>query len=647
MGTMKSLSAADVKITDGFWRQQMDLMEDVVIPFQEDKLHDRDEDSTSEPSGAIRNFRIAAGLEAGEYHGMVFQDSDVAKWLEAVAYSLMDRPDDQLQSRADEVIDLIGQAQHPDGYLNTYFTIKEPNKRWTNLRRDHELYCAGHMLEAAVAYYEATGRRKLLDIMIRMVDHIDQMFGPEEHKRKGYPGHEEIELALFRLYNITNDPKHFGLAKYFLDQRGQEPHYYEIEAAERGETQSDYVGVNHSYSQAHLPVRQQNTAEGHSVRAMYLFSAMADLAAHDDAKMAAACRTLWDNVVNRRMYVTGGVGSIAHGEAFTVDYDLPSDLAYTETCAAIGLAFWARRMLNLELNGEYADVMERALYNGVISGISQDGRKFFYVNPLAVWPDAAEHRHDHRHVKTERQGWFGCACCPPNLARAVASIGHYMYASNDEQLAIHLYGSSKTQVEFAGTPVAVTQTTQYPWDGSITIAIDPTQAVQFQLLLRCPGWAQQVKLLVNGEEQELQTILQSGYLVLERTWAPGDQVQLMLGMEPHWIYADPQIRAASGRVALQRGPIVYCLEEVDNGSNLDALVVPAGVECSVQTDNQRFPMPIPIIQFNVLREQWPTDGSPYSSQAPQTVIEEATAVPYFLWNNRGRGELTVWLRQQR
>jgi len=384
--TVKPLQPSQVRIEDPLWSRVEHLVREVVIPYQYEALHDRI--PNVEPSYAIRNFRIAAGLEEGEFGGMVFQDSDVAKWLEAVGYSLMAHPDPELEWRADEVIDLVAMAQHPDGYLNTYFTVKEPGKRWTNLLDCHELYCAGHMIEAAVAYYLATGKRKLLEVVCKFVDHIDTVFGDGEGKLPGYDGHQEIELALVKLYGVTGDEKHLRLAKYFIDKRGTEPHFFLQEWERRGGI--SHWGkvkrpVNLEYHQAHKPVRDQDVAVGHAVRAVYMYTAMADLARLTrDESLLAACDKLWNNIVTRQMYITGGIGSTHHGEAFTFDYDLPNDTVYAETCASIGLIFFASRMLQLRARGEYADVMERALYNTVLAGMAQDGRHYFYVNPLEV-----------------------------------------------------------------------------------------------------------------------------------------------------------------------------------------------------------------------------------------------------------------------
>ena len=410
----------NVSIHDTFWSRYTQLVRDVVLPYQWEVLNDRVPDA--ELSHAVKNFRIAAGDEEGEFYGFVFQDTDIAKWLETVAYSLSISPDPELERTADEMIDLIARAQQPDGYLNTYYTIKAPELRWTNLREAHELYTAGHFIEAAVAYYEATGKRKLLDVLCRLADYIDATFGPEPEKLPGYPGHQEIELALIKLYHTTGESRYLRLSQYFLEERGKEPFYFDIEAEKRGQTTifREFRQFERNYAQAHVPVRQQTTAEGHSVRAVYMYSAMADVARETcDAELFEACKRLWHNITTRRMYITGGIGSTSIGEAFTFDHDLPNDTMYTETCASIGLMMFAQRMLLIEEDRRYADVMEQALYNNLLSGMSQDGTCYFYVNPLEVWPEASEKSPIKKHVKTVRQKWYACACCPAQFSPAI------------------------------------------------------------------------------------------------------------------------------------------------------------------------------------------------------------------------------------
>ncbi|NLA59196.1 MAG: glycoside hydrolase family 127 protein [Firmicutes bacterium] len=643
----KPIPLQSVKLQDRIWQSRFQLVRDEVIPYQWDALNDRIPGVP--PSHAIRNFRIAAGESEGEFKGFVFQDSDLAKWLEAVAYVLAVEPNPELEKTADEVIDLIANAQQPDGYLNTYFTIAEPDKRWTNLRDWHELYCAGHMMEAAVAYYEATGKRKLLEVMCRFADYIAETFGPEPRKLQGYPGHPEIELALVRLYHGTGGEKYLKLSKYFVDQRGQEPHWYDIEAQRRGDVPKYYFSdIGYNYSQAHLPVRQQETAEGHSVRALYLFSGMADVAVETgDEELLEVCRRLWDNVTLRRMYITGGVGSERYGERFTFDYDLPNDRAYTETCASIALVFFAHRMLQADMDAKYANVMERALYNGVLSGISLDGKSFFYVNPLEVWPEAGRVRHDLQHVKTERQGWFACACCPPNAARLLASIGRYMYSAGEDTAYIHLYAASTAELVLAGMKVRLIQETDYPWQEKVTIKVEPEEAREFAIAVRLPDWCEDPSLAVNGKEADLTQATSRGYAYIRRTWQPGDTIELTLPMPVQRISANPKVRENAGRVALQRGPVVYCLEEVDNGPNLSAVILPRDSELSAQWRSDLLGGVVTIHgkALRIDEDRW--NGKLYMpAKAPPATREiEITAVPYSTWCNRKPGEMLVWIRE--
>lgn len=638
----------DVMIRDGFWRRYSDLVRNIVIPYQWEALNDRI--SGAEPSYAVRNFRIAAGEEEGEFGGMVFQDSDVAKWLEAVGYSLAIHQDPELEKEADGLIDLIGRAQRPDGYLNTYFTIKEPEKRWTNLLECHELYCAGHFIEAAVSYYKGTGKRKLLDIMCRFADYIDSVFGPEPDKLKGYPGHEEIELALLKLYHATGNERYLKLAGFFIDERGKKPYYLLKEWERRGGMSYWMKGVSPEpdmvYNQAHLPVREQTEAVGHAVRAVYLYTAMADMAAQTcDEKLASACRNLWDNIVNKRMYITGGIGSTYQGEAFTFDYDLPNDTAYQETCASIGLIFFAYRMLLLEPRGDYADVMERALYNSVISGMGQDGKSFFYVNPLEVLPEACEIDPGKKHVKPVRQKWYGCACCPPNISRLLSSLGSYIYTSRENTVYTHLFIGGEATIQIGSSQVTILQKTSYPWSGGMKFLIQNVMSTEFTLAIRIPGWCREAALEVNGKSLDVESITKNGYALIQRIWASGDEVRLSLTMPVELIEANPLVRVNAGKLAIQRGPLVYCLEEADNGVNLSSIELDTDSEMKTVFD-PHLPGGAVAIEGNALRSvDSDLDNSLYHWYTPsKKKAFKFRAVPYYLWANRGLGEMQVWIR---
>ncbi|WP_163195396.1 glycoside hydrolase family 127 protein [Clostridium thermarum] len=645
----KPVSLKNVNIHDRFWSDYQRLVREVVIPYQWEALNDNVPDAA--PSYAIRNFRIAAKEEEGEFGGMVFQDSDIAKWLEAVGYSLAINPDPDLEALADKTIDLIEKAQLPDGYLNTFFTIKAPEKRWTNLQECHELYCAGHMMEAAVAYYYGTGKKKLLNIMCRFADHIDSVFGTEPGKLRGYDGHQEIELALIKLYKATGEEKYLKLAKYFIDERGQEPHFFQQEWEKRGRI-SHWSGrvsdkPNESYHQSHKPVREQTEAIGHAVREVYMLTGMADVAAETgDTDLLEACRRLWDDIVNRQMYITGGVGSTHHGEAFSFDYDLPNDTIYAETCASIGLIFFAQRMLQLEAKATYADVMERALYNTLLSSMSKDGRHFFYVNPLEVWPEASEKNPSRAHVKPVRQKWFGCACCPPNVARLLTSLGEYIYTYNKDTIYTHLYIGGDAAIQMDKEEIKLIMETDYPWKGNIKIKLSMENEKTFNLALRIPSWCNKAEVIVNRAVLDLTSKISNGYAVISNTWKDGDSIEFNLEIIPEFIQANPRVRADAGKVAIQRGPLVYCLEENDNGGNLNALSIDtyAGLEEEYAENLLGGAVIIKAKGSRLDETGWNNDlYRPFKEGSKQV---EVKAIPYFLWGNRKPGEMIVWIRHK-
>lgn len=646
----KEIPLKNVKIKDNFWSHYRKLAREVVIPYQWEAINDRIPDA--EPSHALKNFRIAAGIETGEFHGMVFQDSDVSKWLEAVGFSLQTHPDQELEKNADDIIDILEMAQRPDGYLNTYFILKEPENRWTNLAECHELYCAGHFFEAAVAYYNATNKKKVLDIACKFADYISDTFGPEEGKIHGYDGHEEVELALFKLYKVTGNKKYLDLSKYFLDERGAEPDFFDMQWEERGRKDFWQGGVKRewgkNYFQTHLPVRQQESAEGHAVRVVYMCMAMADVAAETgDVELFKACKKLWKNIILKRMYITGGIGSTSIGESFTFDYDLPNDMVYGETCASVGLAFFAHRMLMIEPKSEYADVMERTLYNTIIGGMAQDGKSFFYVNPLEVSPEACEKNPTKHHVKPIRQKWFTCACCPPNITRTLTSLGQYIYTVNEETIYTNLYIGGEASINLGENEIKLIQETDYPWKEEIKIKVLAKEEVKFTLALRIPGWCPEAKIKVNNKVINIEEIKFNGYVMLNREWKDSDEIVLILKMPILRMKANPLVRADIGKVAIQRGPLVYCLEEADNGSNLHEIYLPKDSKFEASF-NSNLLSGIVVIKTEGKRlvnsEKW--IDKLYRYEAEEEYIPSTIKfIPYYAWANRNVGEMTVWVRE--
>ena len=565
----------------------------------------------------------------------MFWDSDLGKSIETIAYSLYRKPNAELEARADAIIDMYEKLQEPDGYLNSFFQRIKPEWKWTNLRDFHELYCAGHMIEGAVAYYQATGKRKFLDVMCRMADHCVKKFGPGPDQVRGYCGHEEIELALVKLARVTGRQDYMDLAKFFVDERGQAPNFFVEEALAHDRDPKGVQKNTLEYNQSHLPVREQAKVVGHAVRAMYLYAAMADLATeYNDDSLTAPLETLWADLTQKQMYITGGIGPAEANEGFTDYYDLPNDSAYAETCASVGLVFWASRMLGRGPQGRYADIMEQALYNGAITGLSVDGKTFFYDNPLESGG------------KHHRWTWHPCPCCPPNIARLVASLGSYIYQVADDEIAVHLFAESEARVELAnGARFVLRQKTDYPWSGDISIAIEPEAPARFAVSLRIPAWARGAGLSVNGEAVALDGVGADGYARIEREWHKGDTLALTLPLEPRLLRAHPSVRQDAGRVAIMRGPLVYCLEGADNGAGLNSVLLQKGLG-KAQTASIADLRGAIAIDLPVLREQAEGWGEAlYAEKTPQTEKSQARMVPYHLWDNRAPGEMLVWLRQ--
>ena len=645
MGDLKLIKKFEV--SDGFWGRYERLVREVVLPYQEDALNDRIEDA--EKSHCIENFRMAAeklrtGKCDGEFYGMVFQDSDVAKWLEGAAYSLAQHPDTELEQRCDEIIELIGQAQHEDGYLNTYFTVKEPDKRWMNLHEAHELYCAGHMIEAAVAYAECTGKTKLLEIMCGMADHIYRHF--VEEGAEGYPGHPEIELALMRLYHCTEKDQYKELALHFINVRGVNSDYY---AQEKKKTPWSVWGLNPNnpidkeYAQHAAPVRMQNKAVGHAVRAVYLYTGMADAALETgDESLVQACQTLWNNITQCRMYVTGAIGSAYEGEAFTKDYHLPNDTAYAETCAAIGLIFFSNKMLHLDRNGKYADVMERALYNCVLAGMQLDGTRFFYVNPLEILPGISGEAQTHRHTLPVRPKWFACACCPPNVARLLSSIAEYAWHMVSGVLYSNLFvgGTLDVSDTYAGK---ITLQTAYPYDNRVEYYFEPEkETMNVQLAIRMPAWSRNTVINMNGKPAKYE--VRDGYAYLWENFTAADVVTVEFDMSVRKIYTNNKVSANTGKTAVERGPLIYCAEGVDNDNEVLALSLKKD---GVITVSEYLPDKLCGIQelYAEGYREYVSDDL-YSYEAPTAEECRITLIPYYAWGNRGLNQMRVWIPEK-
>lgn len=642
------------KLQDMFLGAYEKLVMEQVIPYQEKAL--RDEIPDAEKSHAIENFKMAAqmleqGSCDGEFYGMVFQDSDVAKWLEAAAYSLVHKRDKKLEKRMDELIALIGRAQQEDGYLNTYFTVKEQNRRWTDLQEAHELYCAGHMMEAAVAYYEATGKDSLLQIMRKMGDHIYQHFIVE--KAEGYPGHPEIELALMRMYHATGEEKYKELAAHFINVRGVDPDYFKKEAQSRGWTVWNMNADDREYAQNTAPVREQKEAVGHAVRAVYLYTGMAALAAETrDDSLKQACKNLWNNIVTKKMYVTGGIGSTCIGEAFTKDYDLPNDTVYSETCASIGLMFFAAKMRELEMDSRYSDVMERALYNTVLAGMQLDGQRFFYVNPLEVLPGISGEAVTHKHALPQRPKWFGCACCPPNVARVLTSLAEYAWSETEETIYSHLYIGGELDLE-QEKGVKIRTETAYPYDGTVTYTMRTNKKkAEFTFAIRIPGWCKKGKIYINGDKvysckkgvrpsKQVQVWEEKGYLYIRKAFEEGDQITASFYMPVTKVYANTKIAADSGKVALMRGPLVYCVESVDNDDDVLGLFIKKDSMSAIGEYEKNLLSGIVPIRVEGVRRKHTEEL--YSMEKPDDIPVEITAIPYYAWGNRGLNEMRVWM----
>jgi DUF1680 family protein len=616
------ISFTDVTLTDDFWARRIEINRTVTIPFGFKKC---------EEEGRIRNFARAGGLMEGEYEGkMPFDDSDVYKIIEGASYSLKTNPDQKLEKYIDQIIDMIAAAQEEDGYLCTWKTLHpdttpawwvKPGPRWHHLGASHELYNVGHMYEAAYAHYQATGKSNFLNIALKNADLIVNTFGPG--KNLNPPGHQIIETGLVKLYIISRDKKYLNLAKFFLDQRGN----------------AEGHNLYGAYSQDHIPVIRQEEAVGHAVRAVYMYAAMADIAAiMKDPDYLSAVDKIWQNVVTRKLYITGGVGARHEGESFGDNYELPNLTSYNETCAAIGNIYWNHRMFLLHGDAKYIDVLERILYNGMISGVSLSGNSFFYPNCLA-----SDGKYKFNIGSLTRQPWFDCSCCPSNVIRFIPSIPNYVYARRDDSLYVNLFISSKATIAVNDKPVEILQETGYPWEGKVLIRINPEINSNFSIHLRIPGWAvnqpvpgdlyryvnksgEVVTIRVNNNLIDLQ--MHKGFAVINRNWRKGDMIKLELPMRICRVLAHELVEEDHNRVALTRGPIVYCAEGVDNGMKVLDLLIPDQAELKTEYRKDLF-NGVTVIK-----------GRRLSGSGKE---KEFMAIPYYAWGHRGAGEMIVWM----
>ena len=617
---LENINFSKVTIEDAFWKPRMEKVAEITIPVCMDQ--------TEIITPRIRNFEITAGMRKGEFEGIFYDDSDVFKALEAIAYSLKVKNNPDIEKRADEWIDKIAAAQQPDGYINTFYTLKEPDKKWSDMSM-HEDYNGGHLIEAGVAYFNATGKRKLLDVAIKFADHFDSLFGP--NKRHWVTGHQELELALVKLYKTTGNSKYLNLADWLLSERG---HKHAV-----GYTWTDWRDT--AYAQDVLPVKQQTQITGHAVRAMYLYTGAADVAAMTgDGEYFKAMKTVWEDVVHRNMYVTGGIGSSGSNEGFSVDYDLPNEKAYCETCASVGMVFWNQRMNALSGNAQYIDVLEKVLYNSALDGLSFEGDRFFYGNPLAS---------NGQHFRKE---WFGTACCPSNIARLVASLGDYVYGVSEKDIYVNLFIGSSTSLTIQDTRVDLRQITDYPWNGKVSLEVTPAKKSSFTLRIRIPGWLKgqavpgdlyqfkemmpvKLPILLNGVSIPYKE--EAGYAVIEREWKMGDKITFELPLEIKRVTARPEVKAAKNRVALQRGPLIYCVEGTDNEGKAWNFVLPDNESIKPNFDEKMLGG-IMTLQFNAPTLKISADGLNVS-----TSKQNITAIPYFSWCNRGQTPMQVWL----
>ncbi|MGD1155477.1 MAG: beta-L-arabinofuranosidase domain-containing protein [Terriglobia bacterium] len=628
-----------VQIQDTFWSPRLEVNRTRTLDHVYKEL---------EATECIRNFDIASGKVQAKFGGPWWADSDVYKWIEGASYILAQHPDARLESKVDELIAKIAAAQQKDGYLDTYIQLNLPDLRWKSLAFNHELFCAGSLFEAAVAHNQATEKRSLLDVALRLADHLDSTFGPG--KQAGIPGHEEVELALVRLYRLTHEKRYLQLAQYFIDSRGQKPSIFERQYEQLPERKVDLLGhpmnikdfyrrfflinpakFDTSYSQDQLPVRQQRVAVGHAVRAMYLYSGMADLVYETgDEGLWEALESLHDSVTLHRMYVTGGIGPSERNEGFTADYDLPNEDAYQETCASAGMVFWNYRMLKLTGDARYADTMELSLYNALAAGVSLTGDTFCYVTPLASRGDF------------KRDPWFGVPCCPTTIARFVPALGRYIYSESPDGLWVNLFIAGQVNANLAGKKVTLRQSGNYPWDGKIKFTVGVEAPQDFAIRVRVPGWAPGADFQVNGEKFSAHVV--NGYAEIRRSWSNGDTIDLTLPMDIQRVEANPQVLYDHGKTALRRGPLFYCLEQADQEAPVEQIILPLGAQLESQYTPGLLGGITVIKGQGLLRPLDDWKDVLYQPVHPATTQPvPITAVPYCIWGNRGLGKMAVWL----
>jgi len=640
---MKALKIRNALITGGFWaeRQRMAAHKTIWEQLEILKGH-RNGCSTEINSHAIENFRIAAGLSDRPYLGTVCNDSEVGKWIEAAAYSLKHFPDEELEKEVDKLVDLIVKAQMPDGYLNTYFQVLYPRQRFMHFGFNCELYNMGHLMEAAVAYYEVTGKIKFLDSMCALANLLCKEMGPGEKQLHVYDGHAEIELGLLALYKATGTEKYLDLAEYFVKERGKQPSFLLTEPPLHETDPSildKWFGLDHH--QAHKPVENQRRADGHAVKATYLFSAVEELnllGRDQEGKLMLASDQVWTNMTRHRMYITGAIGSQGYGERFTVDDDLPSDHAYAETCASVGIAMWGNRMLRRRHDSQISDTIETALYNGILVGWSLDGARYNYTNILHCKNEVMRYRKDQQYLSLYRKLWYECACCPSNLLRVVCNIEKYLVSASADTLYLDSYAPLEVEFDHEGKTGKLSISTCYPYEGRVAIKYVSEDPSCFHLALRLPAWCDSCCVFVN--QQSVKYELNHGYMILDRVWRPDDEVMLDMQMQIEYYESAPQMWDIAGKAAIKRGPLVYCVESIDNGGSLCGLSLAVTGNTVMRWGDHEL-AGIPLIEVQGYRRN--DSGKPYEKLSEKVVPCTITAIPYFAWGNRGMTDMDVWL----